>query len=93
MLNIEQKLQKLSQRLELPPEALGHSSQLLLSGTHQLTVEGHRGIALYDTQRIEIRALKGTVILEGTGLQVAYFSAQRLCIRGQIHRLSLEGGE
>lgn len=91
MLKIEEQLQKLGQRLELPPEALGRESQVLLSGTHQLTVEGHRGIRLYAPQRIEVRTLRGCVCIDGTGLQVSFLSADRLCVRGKIDALTLEG--
>ncbi len=86
-------LQKMSQRLDLPPETLGNESQLLLSGRHQLTVEGHRGIRLYSPQRIEVRCRKGCVCVDGAGLQVAFLSATRLCIRGRIQSLTLEDGE
>ena len=93
MLKIEQQLQKLTQRFELPPEVIGRESQVLLSGTHQLTVEGHRGIRLYGQQRIEVRTLRGCICIDGEGLQVSFLSAERLCIRGSIHAVSLEGAE
>ncbi len=93
MSKIEQQLQKLTQRFELPPEAIGRESQVILSGTHQLTVEGHRGIRLYGAQRIEVRSLRGCICIDGEGLQVSFLSAERLCIQGSIHALTMEGAK
>lgn len=84
-------LQRMSERLDLPPETIGKESQILLSGNHQVTVEGHHGIRLYGPQRIEVRCLKGCVCIDGEGLQVAFLSSTRLCIRGRILALTLEG--
>ncbi len=86
-------VKRMTERLDLPPEVVGRESQVLLSGSHQVTVEGHRGIRLYAPERIEVRGLKGAVCIDGAGLQVAFLSAQRLCIRGRIEALTLEGVE
>ena len=92
MLKIDEHVRRLSQRLDLPPEVLPHESQVLLSGAHQLTVEGHRGIRRYEPERIEIGTARGSVCIEGAGLQVSFLSAERVCIRGRFHTLTLEDG-
>lgn len=92
MYPIDDRLIRLSQRLDLPPEAVGRDSQLLFSGTHQLTVEGHRGIRLYSPERMEIRTLRGCAVVEGQSLQVSFLSTRRLSICGTIRALTLEDG-
>ena len=54
-------------------------------------MDGHHGIRLYGPQRIEVRCLKGCVCIDGEALQVAFLSSTRLCIRGRINALTLEG--
>lgn len=91
MLKTRELFTRMSERLDLPPEAVGQGSQILLSGNHQVTVEGHHGIRLYEPQRIEVRCKKGCVCIDGEGLQVSHLSSTRLCIRGRIDALTLEG--
>ena len=91
MLKTRELFTRVSQRLDLPPEAVGQESQILLSGNHQVTVDGHHGIRLYDPRRIEVRCKKGCVCIDGDGLQVSFLSSTRLCIRGRIDALTLEG--
>ena len=91
MLKTRELLTRMQERLDLPPEAVGNESQILLSGNHQVTVDGHHGIRLYDPRRIEVRCKKGCVCIDGDALQVSFLSSSRLCIRGRIDALTLEG--
>lgn len=92
MQTIDERIRRLSQKLDLPPEIQPNEPQVLLSGAHQLTVEGHRGIRRYEPERIEIGTARGSVCIEGTGLQVSFLSAERVCIRGTLRTLTLEEG-
>ena len=91
MLKTRELFTRMSERLDLPPETVGNDSQILLSGNHQVTVDGHHGIRLYEPQRIEVRCRKGCVCIDGEALQVSYLSCERVCIRGRIDGLTLEG--
>ena len=82
----------IAEKLDLPPETAG-TSQVLVSGRRQVTVEGHRGIRLYGPERIEVRMCQGCACIDGLGLRVCLLNAGRLVIRGRIAALTLEDTE
>lgn len=93
MLNIENHIRALGERFDLPPESVGDDAQVHLSGSHQLTVEGHRGIRLYDPIRIEIRTTHEIIAVEGEDLQVSFLSSEQISVRGSIRAVTLERAE
>ena len=82
----------LSERLDLPTEVLGNAPQIRISGTRQVLVERHCGIAGLDPARIVVRAVHGCVRIEGDGLCIAAMSHQRVVIRGTVHCVVVEEG-
>ena len=89
MLNIGERFSHIAEKLDLPPETAG-TSQVLLSGGRQVTVEGHRGIRLYSPERIDVRTCQGCAAIHGQALQVCFMNAGRAVIRGEIHAVTLE---
>ena len=83
-------LHRISERLALPPEALGQESRILLLGTRELQVEGHGGIARYSSQRILLHGHGGEICVDGEGLQISFLSRDRIHIRGTIRSVTLE---
>ena len=92
MLNIGERFSSIAEKLELPPET-AVTSQVLLSGSRQVTVEGHRGIRLYSPERIDVRTRQGCAAIHGQKLRVCFLNAGRAVIRGKIHAVTLEEAE
>lgn len=93
MIKTGELLARMGQRLDLPPEALGREAQVLLSGNRQLTVDGHRGLRRYGSERIEVRTQHACVCVDGLDLRVSFMNAGRMVIRGRIRALTLEEAE
>ena len=92
MLNIGERFTDIAEKLALPPET-AVTSQVLLSGNRQVTVEGHRGIRLYSPERIDVRTRQGCAAIHGQKLRVCFLNAGRAVIRGTIHAVTLEEAE
>ena len=93
MFKPEKLLSRLSERLDLPGQAVACEPQLLLSGDRQLTVEGHRGIRHYGSERIEVRTACACVCVDGQDLRIAMLNGSIMVIRGKLRGITLEAGE
>lgn len=93
MFKPEKLLSRLSERLDLPGQAVVREPQVLLSGDRQLTVEGHRGIRRCEPERIEVRTARACVCVDGQGLRIAMLNAGCMVIRGKLRGVTLEALE
>ena len=93
MYRAENFLARMTEYLDLPAQTVGRETQVLFSGGRQVTVEGHRGVRLYSPERIEVRANRFCVCVEGSGLCVTLLTRAYLVIRGTVRAVILEAAE
>lgn len=84
----ESLLERASQALDLPGDALAGMPRIELLGDRELRMEYHRGILAYGTEEILISGGKLTVRVKGTELELRSMNPAELLITGQI--LSLD---
>lgn len=84
----ESLLERASQALELPGDALAGMPRIELLGDRELRMEYHKGILAYGTQEIHISGGKLVVRVKGNGLELRSMNPTELLITGQI--LSLD---
>ena len=84
----ESLLERASQALDLPGDALAGMPRIELLGDRELRMEYHRGILAYGTEEIHISGGKLVVRVRGTGLEQRSMNPAELLITGQI--LSLD---
>ena len=84
----ESLLERASQALDLPGDALAGMPCIELLGDRELRMEYHRGILAYGTEEIHISGGKLVVRVRGTGLELRSMNPAELLITGQI--LSLD---
>jgi len=61
-------------------------------GKQRILIENHRGVQLYETERIQVCVKFGCIRVLGSGLSLCYMSANQLVITGDIQSVSLESG-
>lgn len=84
----ESLLERASQALDLPGDALAGMPRIELLGDRELRMEYHQGILAYGTEEILISGGKLTARVKGTGLELRSMNPAELLITGQI--LSLD---
>lgn len=84
----ESLLERASQALDLPGDALAGMPRIELLGDRELRMEYHRGILAYGTEEILISGGKLTVRVKGMELELRSMNPAELLITGQI--LSLD---
>ena len=86
----ESLLERASQALELPGDALGGLPRIELMGDRELRMFRHRGILAYGEQEIHISGGKLILKVRGEGLELRSMNADELLITGQIRALELD---
>ena len=86
-------LEKTAAALELPPEVALDEVKLSVVGGRELRAANHRGILIYESERIVFRCLGGAVTVSGRGLRLAQLDPDRLRITGRLLGILLPEGE
>lgn len=84
----ESLLERASQVLELPGDAVAGLPRIELLGDRELRMSYHKGILAYGTEEIHISGGKMLVRVRGSGLELKSMNPAELLITGQI--LSLD---
>ena len=80
----ESLLERASQALELPGDALGGMPRIELLGDREFRMEYHKGILAYGTDEIHISGGKLVVRVKGEGLELRSMNPTELLITGRI---------
>lgn len=65
--------------------------RIALNGFSECSLDRHRGILEYSTERIVVALNIGELTVEGQKLELRQMHRERLCITGRIERLSFGG--
>lgn len=77
-------LEALSTNLKLPPDILAGAPILTVTGNSQLRLENYKGIIEYTGCLIRIQAKNCRIHIEGTGLNIDYFTDDEMVVSGRI---------
>ena len=86
-------LEKTAAALALPPEVALDAVKLSVVGAQELRAANHRGILIYESERIVFRCRGGSVTVSGRGLRLTELNEDWLRISGQLLSILLPGGE
>lgn len=83
-------LTQISQRLDIPREALPFGFGMTLSGQESLTVRGCNGILSYEKSCVRLSLGKVALDITGKGLICTAFEAGNMTVEGHIRAISFE---
>ena len=84
-------LTRLAGKLDLPTDIAAVLPRIALNGFSECSLDRHRGILEYSTERIVVALNIGELMVEGQKLELRQMHRERLCITGRIERLSFGG--
>lgn len=79
-----------SERLDLPAEALSNVPLAELHGKHLACVENHCGIVEYTPELVRIAVRHGSISVHGACLTIARMTRRRVEVRGTVFSVELE---
>lgn len=77
---------------DLSPEITLDLPLVMLVGQQRLYIENHKGITLYNPDKIKIRVKSGIITLTGKGLMIEDIKTENLSISGQIEGIFYDKG-
>ena len=76
-------------RFDLPADAAAGLPRITLTGRKRLSVENHRGLLGYSTERIEINGGRVRVCVTGCDLYLRVMKKDAVVITGEIYSVEL----
>ena len=85
------RLRRILRLLDLPEEVDLNVVKCTMLGNSDLLVENHRGILLYEPERVRLMTPEGVLLVMGEALTLTEFGNGRVYLRGHIFGWMLEG--
>lgn len=82
-------LMKASQKLELPADVTVGVPRIEIVGRSECSIEPHRGLSEYSTNKICISTATGPVAVLGKNIEIKRMNAARITICGNIAEIYL----
>lgn len=73
----------IADRFDLPTESLGQI-KLSVLGNRKIMIENHKGILVYERERIEVSGKSLKIIILGDGLDLEAMDKEAVLVRGNI---------
>ena len=88
----ERAKKKIADLFDFPQDVVLDLPRVTLIGSIQIYIENHKGITLYEKNKIRISILNGELIIDGEDLHLRTVYNDDIYIEGSIKNISLEGG-
>lgn len=82
----------MSEQRLFPREVTGNLPQVTLTGRELLHLEQHRGITVYQPERMVFRTAAGLLEINGKALRFRSYSAAEAVITGEINQITMTTG-
>jgi len=76
--------------LDLPKEVLMDVAKITIVGSRQVTIENHKGIIQYTSEKMRISVGEGEVIICGKDMVIKSIAPEEINISGTVQRVLLE---
>jgi sporulation protein YqfC len=80
-------LEELSEIMHLPPDILAGAPIITATGRNEINLENYKGIIEYDCSQIKVQAKTCKICIEGSRLNILYFTEDEMRITGNIHTI------
>lgn len=79
--------------LDFPPDAVGESPKITITGRTQILVENYLSIVNFSEEEIRLETTEGDICFEGKELVLKVILSTELRIEGELSSLAFKGGE
>lgn len=77
-------MERLSERLDLPPELLAGAPFLLFNGYHQVWIENYKSILEYQDNLIRFLTKQGKIQINGSNLRIKEYTHDGMKVIGNL---------
>lgn len=89
--NLKKGREFLSETTDLPPEIILDIPKITIVGNKEITVENHKGILVFEKDKVKINTKNGPIKIQGTSFEIMYIGIHTLTISGDFRSIEYEG--
>ena len=87
---IERSREIISEKLDLPKDVILNLPKITILGDEEITIENHKGIILFERNRIKINTKVKIINIEGENFEILYIGDSTITISGKFKVISYE---
>lgn len=83
--------EKIIEKLDLPKDVMLDIPKISILGDKEITIENHRGIALFEKNMMKIKTRTTPINIEGENFEIVFIGATTITIKGKFRAINYEG--
>lgn len=83
--------QNIADKLDLPRDIILNMPKILVTGDKEIVIENHKGIVLFEKERIKINSGVGLISICGEDFEVLFMGGSTITIGGKFKSIIYEG--
>ena len=81
----------LVEKLDLPKDVLLDVPKIIVIGRNEVTIENHKGIMIFERDKIKINTNMSPVEIKGHDFEILYIAASTITIKGYFDSIEYVG--
>lgn len=81
----------LIEKLDLPKDVLLDVPKIIVTGRNEVTIENHKGIMVFERDRIKINTNMSPIEINGSEFEILYIAASTITIKGYFNSIEYVG--
>ncbi|MCY6484251.1 sporulation protein YqfC [Clostridium aestuarii] len=93
---LDKTRENIAQKLDLPRDVVLNIPKITITGNNEIAIENHKGIVLFEENKMIINSNIGLILIEGERLEVRFIGGSTIIISGKFktityHRNRVQG--
>ncbi|MEG0297853.1 MAG: sporulation protein YqfC [Clostridium sp.] len=90
---IEKGKESIIEKLDLPKDVMLDLPKIEILGDREITIENHKGIALFERNMIKINTKTNPIEIKGQEFEIVFIGASTITVKGKFNSIKYEGAE
>lgn len=90
---IEKGKESIIEKLDLPKDVMLDLPKIEILGDREITIENHKGIALFERNMIKINTKTNPIEIKGQEFEIVFIGASTITVKGKFNSIKYEGIE
>lgn len=82
--------EKIAQKLDLPKDIILDIPKISILGDREITIENHKGIALFERNIIKIKTKTTPIEIKGENFEIVFIAESTITIKGKFNSVVYE---
>lgn len=91
--NLSTAKEAIVDRLDLPKDIILNMPKIIITGNNQMTIENHRGVAIFAEDHIEVNSGVGLISICGSSFEILFMGGTTIVIGGKFKSILYESNK